>query len=171
MHIKSLEITNFRKFRDKSNTITFVEPTSKTDDESMISSSTTLVVGKNNSGKTTVTQALNMVVSEQGKINGHDFNYSYIDGLLNDYLEGRFNRFPNISFKITFITNPKEASLVNSKKAISLGQTTNKNKDVDSVSEFSLVVDFQLNNKIKFEEDVKELLDKFLTKDRSFKFR
>ncbi|MBC8664120.1 AAA family ATPase [Vibrio parahaemolyticus] len=171
MHIKSLEITNFRKFRDKSNTITFVEPTSKTDDESMISSSTTLVVGKNNSGKTTVTQALNMVVSEQGKINGHDFNYSYIDGLLNDYLEGRFNRFPNISFKITFITNPKEASLVNSKKAISLGQATNKNKDVDSVSEFSLVVDFQLNNKIKFEEDVKELLDKFLTKDRSFKFR
>ncbi|MBE4242951.1 AAA family ATPase [Vibrio parahaemolyticus] len=169
MHIKSLEITNFRKFKDKSNTVTFVEPTSKTDDESMISSSTTLVVGKNNSGKTTVTQALNMVVSEQSKVWGHDFNYSYIDELLSSYESGSFEKFPNMRFKLTFVTDPKLASLVNSKKVISLGQATKE--DHNDLKEFSLVVDFQIENKIKFQEDVRILLEKCSSKTRDFKFR
>ncbi|WP_394135553.1 AAA family ATPase [Aliivibrio fischeri] len=60
MHLESLTIKNYRKFRTSHNTVCFVEPevieldTEKTRVTSVISPSTTLIIGKNNAGKTTI---------------------------------------------------------------------------------------------------------------------
>ncbi|WP_158130065.1 ATP-dependent nuclease [Vibrio fluvialis] len=169
MYLKSLEIVNFRKFKTVGNNITFVAPTKKTDDESMISSSTTLIVGKNNSGKTTVTKALAMAVSDQEKICGHDFNYSYINELFEEYTKGRFNIFPSISFKLIFGTDPNVASLVNSGRAISLNQASNKDESIEK--EFTLNVLYEMKNKLAFKDSFEEMQKKISSKDKRFIFK
>ena len=64
MHLKSLTITNFRKFETENNTVYFVASRANTTGETVppsknnVASDTTLIVRKNNSGKTTVTKAL-----------------------------------------------------------------------------------------------------------------
>jgi|AntAceMinimDraft_9_1070365.scaffolds.fasta_scaffold22147_1 predicted ATP-dependent endonuclease of OLD family len=60
MYLKSLKIKNFRKFGDKNNTVEFVgsKGIPLQSKNINIALSTTLIVGKNNSGKTTVTEAL-----------------------------------------------------------------------------------------------------------------
>lgn len=82
MYLKSLEITNFRKFGTKNNKIEFVqsdykktlsESSDQLNPQSFVARATTLIIGKNNSGKTTVTKALKLVIDNE-KIIGATFN-------------------------------------------------------------------------------------------------
>lgn len=82
MFLESVTIKNFRKFRDKNNTIYFVDSKAikareKEDKSSLIAPSSTLIIGKNNTGKTTVARALNLV-SEKKKPSAYDFNMDYL---------------------------------------------------------------------------------------------
>lgn len=73
MYLESFTIKNYRKFGEKDNTIYFVNAseighsTGKTDTEinPLISSSSTLIIGKNNAGKTTITNALTFIAQEK----------------------------------------------------------------------------------------------------------
>ena len=58
MYLKSLQITNFRKFGTTENIIEFVDSKDNLQQDINIALATTLIVGKNNSGKTTITKAL-----------------------------------------------------------------------------------------------------------------
>ncbi len=60
MYLKSLKINNFRKFGERDNIIEFVDSKDDLQEHKNINiaSSITLLVGKNNSGKTTVTKVL-----------------------------------------------------------------------------------------------------------------
>ncbi|TCN99264.1 putative ATP-dependent endonuclease of OLD family [Vibrio crassostreae] len=160
MYIKCLEIVNFRKFGDKENTITFVEPTKDLEDESSISASSSLIVGKNNSGKTTVSKALELLVSEKEGLSGHDFNYSYLNKVLNKYKSKEFDEYPEIKLKVTFGTNTKTASLINSGGAISLADA----KATDGDKEFSIVVTYEVNNKIEFQSKMRDFIANNATK-------
>lgn len=84
MHLKSLTISNFRKFGITNNTIDFVA--SKGASENLVSSSTTLIVGKNNAGKTTATKALEKILDGGKSIVGNDFNFTYLNNLLKEYM-------------------------------------------------------------------------------------
>lgn len=90
MYLKSLGIYNFRKFGTTENTIEFVDGTSylkeQEDNEINIAPTTTLIVGKNNTGKTTVVQALEKIIKEK-KFDVNDFNFVYLKKLLNSYKE------------------------------------------------------------------------------------
>ncbi|MFS1505217.1 ATP-dependent nuclease [Vibrio lentus] len=160
MHIKCLKIVNFRKFGDKENTITFVEPAKDLKNESSISASSSLIVGKNNSGKTTVSKALELLVSEKEGLSGHDFNYSYLNRILNKYKSKEFDEYPEIKIKVTFATNPKTASLINSGGAISLADA----KATEGDKEFSIVVTYEVNNKIEFESKMRDFIINNVTK-------
>ncbi|WP_265557215.1 AAA family ATPase, partial [Serratia grimesii] len=70
MYLKSIEINNFRKFGSKDNLIGFVKANSGDNKKSPVASSTTLIVGKNNAGKTTITKALEFIVDEGDKLVG-----------------------------------------------------------------------------------------------------
>ncbi len=90
MHLESLTIKNYRKFRATDNTICFVKPkvinmsTEGEKPESVIAPSTTLIIGKNNTGKTTVVNALKMLCQNEQPL-ASDFNFSYLNELFNQY--------------------------------------------------------------------------------------
>ncbi|MEP0071912.1 MAG: AAA family ATPase [Paraglaciecola sp.] len=90
MYLESLTIENYRKFGTKDNTIHFVKPeiidtsTEEGQQKPVIAPSTTLIIGKNNSGKTTVVNALNMLCQNK-QPSASDFNLSYLNGLFNEY--------------------------------------------------------------------------------------
>lgn len=125
MFLESLEIKNFRKFRDKNNTIYFVDSKSiKVDEEggeaSLIAPSSTLIIGKNNTGKTTVARALSLV-AEQKKPSAHDFNMEYLRELIATYesnlkSEGSVDGLetPHLEFKMKIRVNIAEPEGVRS---------------------------------------------------------
>ena len=65
MYLKSLQITNFRKFGTTENIIEFVDSKDNLQQDINIALATTLIVGKNNSGKTTITKALETLKSNK----------------------------------------------------------------------------------------------------------
>ncbi|MEQ5111568.1 AAA family ATPase [Providencia vermicola] len=106
MHLESLKIVNYRKFRTEENVIHFVEPCEikESSKESMeyngIGPSTTLIIGKNNVGKTTIVNALKMVC-ENTQPKAADFNVQYLQDLFEEYLTGKeIKKYPELEFKI-----------------------------------------------------------------------
>ncbi|HCG7378579.1 TPA: AAA family ATPase [Vibrio parahaemolyticus] len=105
MHLESLTIKNYRKFRTSHNTVCFVEPevieldTEETRLASVISPSTTLIIGKNNAGKTTIANALKLLCNNE-QPSASDFNLTYLNELFNQYrlaFEGdETTNFPNL---------------------------------------------------------------------------
>lgn len=91
MYLESLTIKNYRKFSSTDNTICFVKPKpidKRTEEEQpkpVISPSTTLIIGKNNAGKTTVVNALTMLCQNK-QPSTSDFNLSYLNELFNKYI-------------------------------------------------------------------------------------
>lgn len=85
MYLKYFELINFRKFGTENNRVEFVSSKSNKDqnkvDKIDVASSTTLIVGKNNSGKTTIIKAL-VKLLENKKITANDFNFYYLKDLL-----------------------------------------------------------------------------------------
>lgn len=89
MYLESITIKNYRKFRTADNIIHFVKPTvidnaSKDQQESIIAPSTTLIIGKNNAGKTTVVNALTMLCNNRQPLPS-DFNTYYLNSLFGEY--------------------------------------------------------------------------------------
>jgi putative ATP-dependent endonuclease of OLD family len=108
MYLQSLEIINYRKFGTKNNIIEFVQadykktvgvsqdkseskvipdsPQGKLELKNFAASATTLIIGKNNAGKTTVVKALKQVIDNE-KITGATFNLNYIKNLFDQYVK------------------------------------------------------------------------------------
>ncbi|WP_424474911.1 Gabija anti-phage system endonuclease GajA [Oceanobacillus kimchii] len=90
MFLKSLTISNFRKFGTESNKIEFVDAKrfkeQKGEKEINIAPTTTLIVGKNNCGKTTIVKALdNLINKNKDSFGSNDFNFLYLKSLLEKY--------------------------------------------------------------------------------------
>ena len=100
MYLKSLEIKNFRKFGDKNNIVEFINSKDTPEGtEINVAKNTTLIIGKNNSGKTTIIEALDTLVN--GKFTGSDFNFFYLKKLFEGYENENTNKqFPEIEFKL-----------------------------------------------------------------------
>lgn len=102
MHLESLTIKNYRKFRSTDNTICFVKPeainisSESKQLKSVVSPSTTLIIGKNNTGKTTVVNALKMLCQSDQPA-ASDFNLSYLNELFDQY-EKHFESDESASF-------------------------------------------------------------------------
>lgn len=98
MFLKSITIENFRKFGKENesrsnNTVEFIDASDYNKDflESKkinIAPKTTLIIGKNNSGKTTIIQALTKLLNSNSFFST-DFNYCYLAVLLKQYSEAK----------------------------------------------------------------------------------
>ncbi len=91
MYLKSFKICNFRKFRNNNNLVKFAEGVSckniseDIEDEKInVSPNMTLIVGKNNSGKTTIINALDILINK-GRFRCDDFNVYYLRDLFDAY--------------------------------------------------------------------------------------
>lgn len=123
MYLKKFKLINFRKFAENENEIEFTDSQGikKADDGSInIASTTTLLVGKNNSGKTTVFEALDKLVNgnsdsnSRPKFNFDDFNYEYIKKLVDEYGNDKYDVLPSIEFVLTIgLDKGKDDLIVN----------------------------------------------------------
>lgn len=141
MYLKSLTIENFRKFRSTNNRVNFVCASDyKKDGKIDISPKTTLIIGKNNSGKTTVIEALKKLFSSE-LFYSNDFNYNYLKDLLGlytlEYLENEENKIvPTITFTLVIaIDNSNEDLLTNIIPFMTLGDT--KNSEITIISKWA----------------------------------
>ena len=106
---------NFRKFGTESNTVEFVDAESyqtqlKDEGKINVAPTTTLIVGKNNSGKSTVIQALIKLI-KSNKFISSDFNFKYLKELLSSYATDKDNT-PSIEFKIVIGIDKNNKDLI-----------------------------------------------------------
>ena len=95
MFLKRLKLTNYRKFSSERNIVEFISSkivlNSKNDDmqnnydEINVASDTTLIIGKNNAGKTTIITALDNLINHNNAFGANDFNYRYLQEYLDCY--------------------------------------------------------------------------------------
>lgn len=98
MYLQSFTIKNFRKFGEHDNEVMFVNSkeichdSSGQDTPPLVSPSSTLIIGKNNTGKTTITHALTMLTNNKLSIKSSDFNLSYLNNLIDTYIAAYQNK-------------------------------------------------------------------------------
>jgi len=155
MHVSSLKITNYRKFGDSDNVVGFVDSSSSNAKDNIVASSTTLVIGKNNSGKTTVTKALELIISDSDRITGHDFNYNYVNSIVNKHISQDFTVSPKISFEIVINFDNSENDFTGA-----LGAFISVKSAKDDGKKFARVfIDYQVKEISLYNERVKYLFE------------
>lgn len=145
MYLQSFTIKNFRKFGDQDNELQFVSSNKinyqNRDNitQPLVSLSSTLIIGKNNTGKTTITNALSMLSENKLSIKSSDFNLSYLKKLIISYIEA-FQNDKNDSQK--HLETPK----LEFRLKIKLDDL---NEDlITNLSEFTPINDFSGNKEI-----------------------
>jgi predicted ATP-dependent endonuclease of OLD family len=164
MFLKRLKINNFRKFRTTDNVIEFVDAESYRNHLNGVNVNiapiTTLLVGKNNSGKTTIVTSLIKLIKDH-KFTASDFNFSYLKGKLLEYQkdcsDSDFELNPPIlEFKLTIgIEDNSKDIITNLVPFMTL-------KDVNN-SELEIIVKFEPKEVQLFKQGVIDLLDKGIT--------
>lgn len=124
MFLQSLKITNYRKFGETDNVVSFVSSHSlekpvNANHAAGISQSSTLIIGKNNAGKTTIINALEQLIKKSPKdIKSSDFNTQYLKDCLKTFESARDDnlnnyRFPKIEFEFTISIQDQSAIYIN----------------------------------------------------------
>lgn len=91
MYLKSIRLENFRKFGNSNNVIGFVDSRAFKECQGgveglNVAKTTTLIVGKNNTGKTTVIKALELLLDKSTGFNFTDINMNYLKRIFNEYI-------------------------------------------------------------------------------------
>lgn len=170
MYLKSIEINNFRKFGSKDNLIGFVKANSGDNKRSPVASSTTLIVGKNNAGKTTITKALEFIVDEGDKLIGSYFNFDYLNDLLNKYIEDDYSKTPELSFILDVILDNGDEDLTTNFGNFITIKDIKENKEIQSAK---VKIVYEVKDKELFESNLKKGIA-FLSlkkRDRVSKFK
>ncbi len=170
MHLKSLTICNFRKFEENNNTIEFVAATdnlARTNGNNPVAASTTLIVGRNNAGKTTVTQALELLVNGGSTILGKDFNFLYLSKILEEHLTGQTENLPFLEFKICVGVNKTQNDLLpNLAPFISIGDMPENEEKID----VEITIKYELKESSQFKADLKKLIKRY-PENKKLRFR
>lgn len=157
MHLESLKIVNYRKFRTEENVIHFVEPCSIEDSESKeysgIGPSTTLIIGKNNVGKTTIVNALKMLC-ESSQPKAADFNMQYLSGLFDDYSKGVIEKYPELEFKIIVNVDFENNDLVSVLDEFMTLQNNNSGK-----KNIEITVKVEVSEQAAFSSAIKKIIE------------
>lgn len=155
MYLKSLTMENFRKFGTKDNTVEFAAAKDYALDEKInIAPKITLIVGKNNSGKTTVTEALKRLL-EQQTFKASDFNFNYLKRLLKSYTPHAFKsdniKLPRMTFVLKIgIDNDSADLLTNIFPFITFGSINNP--------DITIKAEWFVEDELSFTERLKQLV-------------
>lgn len=165
MYLQGMTIINFRKYGINDNYIGFVDSKifkefNKNQTKLNISKTTTLIVGKNNTGKTTVMKALEKLVNGGGGFCYSDFNMNYLKDIFKNYSDTKCTEnpifpIPNIKFEIVVGLEEHSTDLVGElAHFISISDTTSSDVKIIAVVEPEDNENFiTACNEIKFEEE------------------
>ena len=145
MYLKKIKIKNFRKFYEIDEYIEFVSGLNENADISKI---TTLVIGKNNVGKTTIIEFFKKL--DRGNFNSHDFNYYYLKSLLKQYKNNNFKDLPMIKSELLIYLD-NENALVG---AIADFLTLDEN-----IKEIQVNIIYRLVEENDFKEQINQILN------------
>jgi len=188
MHLKSLTISNFRKFGTTNNTIDFVA--SNSGHTNLVSSSTTLIVGKNNAGKTTATKALEKILDGGKSIVGNDFNFTYLNNFLKKRLTPSSTKtiaMPELTFNVVINVNTEGNDLINNLiPFMKLGDVleclgddssesdeleaeeavVDESEDNSGCFDLSITIKYEIKESTLFEKQLNELISKYKSKEQ-----
>ncbi len=170
MHLKSLQIINFRKFSRENNTVEFVASSadfSKEKTHNSVAASTTLIVGRNNAGKTTVANALHKLINEASAISGKDFNFNYLGTLLEEHTQENTDNLPFLEFNIVVGVDKSRNDLLNNLSPFISIADVNPNADEINVS---IKVRYEIQEGTQFRDDLKRLIERY-PEDKKLLFR
>ncbi len=154
MYFKSFKLNNFRKFRTIENVVEFADAESyekqikASTDGVNVASTVTLVVGKNNAGKTTIIEALKKLIKPGYKFGVNDFNFDYLSGIALEYQKGIFDRTPILEFEIVIgLDKGKDDYVTNIIPFLTIGGVT--------ATQVSIYVKFELAEDERFFDSIK----------------
>lgn len=160
MFIKSFSLKNYRKFYKDFHKINFVDSKDMAQDEDYsvnIAEITTLIVGKNNSGKTTMLNAL-ITLSEGGKFCSDDFNYTYLYDILKAFRKK--SQYPVLEFEM--MIGIEDTDLVtNIYPFITVGLVEQK--------ELLVKIKYEIEETGLFKQNVNTLISGYSNFDRRFR--
>lgn len=146
MYLKKLKITHYRKFNEDDNEIEFVasKPIEKEKNDEIkidIATSTTLIIGKNNAGKSTIINALEALINNCS-FSCNDFNYSYLHSYFNG--SSNINEGPYIEFVLTIELEPNSGDrITNLIPFMSIGDAYQNKIEIKAKYEVSEFAEFK----------------------------
>ncbi len=161
LYIENFTIKNYRKFREKDNTISFVEPQQvelngkeAVEFGSVIAPSTTLIIGKNNTGKTTIVNALKLII-ENGQPKASDFNVNYLNEIFSKYQKEGIDKdnLPKLEFTLT-----AKVDLFNSDLMTNLSEFVTLNAATNGMSEVKITVKVLVAEESAFADAIEDLI-------------
>lgn len=150
MYLEKIKLTHFRKFNETDNQIMFVKNGLMNYDDKGgvdVGSDTTLIVGKNNVGKTTIVTALDKLINK-GDFKVSDFNYRYLDKWISEYNKDNAIPAPYIEFKVTICMDDASQDLVTNLSSFLLVE------DLDD-KKIDIIIKYEVTNEIEFKEKLK----------------
>lgn len=186
MFLKRLKLTNYRKFSTEQNVVEFIsskivkkqedenaEETVTTEDTKEVSgkigeidvaSDTTLIIGKNNAGKTTIITALDNLINHSNAFGANDFNYRYLQEYLNDYdVNNPPASAPYIEFKITIELEEDSSDRISNLIPFMLVE------DIED-SELDICIRYEVVDLVFFQSEMKESFSEWKDKNAFAKF-
>lgn len=173
MYLKKLKIKNFRNFREENNEIEFVNSDGIQQSEKInVAAVTTLIVGKNNAGKTTIISALDKLINTKSIANifcANDFNFYYLQECLQAFVLGTNTKAPRLEFVFTIgLEDGGTDRLTNIVPFMLLEDVTDSELDITMCYEVveeekyfvnvnELVKNYQSDEKIMFQKYLKSL--------------
>ncbi|EHH3647589.1 AAA family ATPase [Vibrio parahaemolyticus] len=162
MYLESLTIENYRKFRSNNNVINFVEPSnieaieqSDENDKSVIGPSTTLIIGKNNAGKTTIANALRLIC-ENRQPKAMDFNVDYISELHDKYMskDGAPIPLPELKFQVVAKVDMDKSDLMTN-----LIEFVNVSGNSEGLSNVEINIKVEVSESTAYEDAISKLVE------------
>ena len=185
MYLKKIKIQNFRNFGTKDNEIEFVssvgihkkveyeladdmqEENEQIATENInIASVTTLIVGKNNSGKTTIIKALDKLINKSYEqvFSPSDFNYYYLNECINAYIDHGHVELPFMEFVVVIALEDESTdSLTNLVPFMLL-------EDVED-SELEICIRYEISEESIYRDEVIEVLNKYQEEKAQLRFQ
>lgn len=168
MYLKKINIKNFRKFDSCSHEFLLAKGNKE---ELDISNRTTLVIGKNNSGKSSMIEAMKKVIIDNS-FKADDFNYDYLSKFIKNYISNNTADrekliVPELEFIFTISLDDGSNDLLNNLVDFISIEDTGDN-DID------IIVKYQVKDPIIFKEEFDKIIEsssRCASNDNDFVFR
>ncbi|MDU0419545.1 AAA family ATPase [Staphylococcus simulans] len=187
MYLKSLSLKNYRKFRNNSQTIDFAhsewEIQNESDEvdqnklnkeaaEKYISRSSSLIVGKNNAGKSTIITLLNTLQNaksgSRNTFKSYDFNLNYLKNWFEKNIINKTSSeideisqedLPNMEFYITIGVDNEEDIISNFEDVLILSGIESPKDDLQTseVAEIKIKIKYEVADRIRFLEALHDI--------------